>query len=108
MGDREKEEPSTSMLETSAIAARRKTEEMVGGGEESEAEADDGAEMGIWCGKKNKRGQEGQTDLGGTMTTKEGKADEEIGSTTSEGQNTTHTILSLAGQETSVHSSKPQ
>ena len=40
--------------------------------------------------------------------TKEEEADAEIGSTMSEGRNTMHTILSLEGQGTSVHSNEPQ
>ena len=108
VGDREQEEPSTYILETSAVAARRKTEEMVGGGEESEAKADDGAEMGIRCGKTNERGQKGQTDMGGTSTTKEEKADAEVRTTTSEGHDTGHALRPAEGQGTSVHSNEPQ
>ena len=47
MGDREQEEPSTPILKTLAVADRRKTEEKLGDSEESEAEVEDGAEMGI-------------------------------------------------------------
>ena len=35
LGDREREEPFTPILETLAVADRRKTEETVGGDEES-------------------------------------------------------------------------
>ena len=94
MGDREREEPSTPILETSAVADRRKAEEMVGSGEESEAVTDDGVEMGIRCGKTNERGHEGQTDLGRT--------------TTSEGRKKEHALQPTESQETSVHSNKPQ
>ena len=55
VGDQDREEPSTLILETSAVADRRKTKETVDGGEQSEADADDGVEMGIQCGKTNKR-----------------------------------------------------
>ena len=92
VGDREREEPSTPILETLAVAYRCKTEETVGGGEESEAKADDGAKMGIRCGKTNERGQEGQTDLGGTTTTKGEETDTEVGTTTSEGRETEHAL----------------
>ena len=41
--DREREEPSTPILETSAIADQRKTEETVGGGEEMETDEEVGS-----------------------------------------------------------------
>ena len=62
-------------------------------------EADEDAETGIWCGTTGERGQQGQTDLE--------EADVGIGSTTSEGRNTMHAILSLEGQGTSMHSEEP-
>ena len=40
VGDREREEPSTSILETSTVGDRRKSEETMGGGEESEVDAE--------------------------------------------------------------------
>ena len=43
MGDREREEPSTSILETSAVADQRKTKETVGGGGEMESDAEVGS-----------------------------------------------------------------
>ena len=43
VGDRERKEPSTPMLNTSAVADQRKTEEMAGGGEELETDAGDGS-----------------------------------------------------------------
>ena len=103
MEDREQEGPSTPILETSAIADQRKTVETVGGGKESEAEADDGAEMGIRCGKTNERGQEGQTDLGGATTTKEEKTDTGVGSTASGRDEAKHALRPVEGHETSMH-----
>ena len=47
VGDREREETSKPILKTLAVADRRKTEEKLGDSEESEAEVEDGAEMGI-------------------------------------------------------------
>ena len=95
MGDREREEPSTPILKTSAVADRRKTEETVGDGEESEAEADE-------------QGQEGQVDLEETMTTKGDEADVEVGTTASEGHETKHALCPTKGQGTSMHSKEPQ
>ena len=89
--DREREEPSRLILETSAVAEQHKPKGMVGGGERSMVEADEDAETGIRCG-----------------TMDEEEADAEIGSTASEGRNAKHTTLSVAGQVTSVHSEEPQ
>ena len=91
MRDREREEPSTLILETSAVAEQHKPEGMVGDGERSMVEVDEDAETGIRCG-----------------TTDEEEADAEIGSTTSEGRNAKHPTLSLADQVTSVHLEEPQ
>ena len=43
VGDREREEPSTPILETSAVADQRKTEETAGGGEELETDTEVGS-----------------------------------------------------------------
>ena len=47
VGDREQEEPSTSILETSAVAEQHKPEGMVGGGKRSVVEADEDAKTRI-------------------------------------------------------------
>ena len=88
VGDREREEPSTHILETSAVEEQHKPEGMVGGGKRSLVEADEDAKTGIRCGTTNERGREGQTDLEGTTTMNGEEADAGIGSTTSEGCNT--------------------
>ena len=95
--NREREGPLTPILDTSVVADQCKTEETAGGGEESEAEAGEGGEMGIRCGKTDKRGQEGQTELGGTMTTKGEAADVDDGSTTGEAHNTKHALRPMEG-----------
>ena len=56
VGDRDREEPSTLILETSSIAEQYKPEGMVGGGERSMVEVDEDAETGILCGTTDKRG----------------------------------------------------
>ena len=43
VGDQEREEPSTPILETSAVANQRKIEETVGGSEELETDAEGGS-----------------------------------------------------------------
>ena len=43
MGDREREKPSTPILETSVVANQRKTEETAGGGEELETDTEVGS-----------------------------------------------------------------
>ena len=47
VGDRGREEPSTSILETSAVAEQHKPEGMVGGGKRSVVEADEDAKTRI-------------------------------------------------------------
>ena len=93
VGDREQEEPSTPILKTPAVEEQHKPEGMVGGGERSIIEEDGDAETSILCG---------------TTTTKEEKADAEVGTTTSEGHDTGHALRPAEGQGTSVHSNEPQ
>ena len=100
---REREGPSSTILETSVCADQRKTEETAGGGVKSEDEAGEGAETSIQYGQTNERGQEGQAELGGTTTTKGEEGDVEVGSTLGEACNTKHEVRSAKGQETSMH-----
>ena len=100
VGDRDQEEPSTLILETSTVANLRKTEETTGDDEETEVKADEGARTGIRCRETDKRGQ---TESGATTTTKEEEADTKVGSTVGEARNTKHAVRPVEGQETSMH-----
>ena len=66
VGDREREEPSTPIRETLAVADRRKTKETAGGGEELEADAEVGSKAGEARITKQElcpaEGQEASTD----------------------------------------------
>ena len=53
--DREREEPSTPIRKTSAVADRRKTKETAGGGKELEAGADEVTKTCVRCGKTDER-----------------------------------------------------
>ena len=106
--DRKREGPSPPILETSAVADQHETRETAGGGEESETRPDEATGAGTRCRKTDEHGKEGQTEMEGSTTMKEEEADTEVGSTTSEGRNAKHAILSLEGQVTSVHSEEPQ
>ena len=79
--DWKREGPSTSILETSAVAYQRKIGETAGGCEESEAGADEVSRAGIRYEMADEQGQEGQTESRGTTTTKGEEADAEVGST---------------------------
>ena len=76
VADREREEPSTPNLETSAVADQRQIGETTGGGEELKAEGDEDTKTGIRC----------------RTTTNREEVNAGIGSTTNEGWNTMHTI----------------
>ena len=77
VGDREREEPSTPILEASAVADQRKTEEMMGGGEESGTGAD------ARCGKVDERGRNGEPESKEATATKDEETDTLVGSTAS-------------------------
>ena len=90
VGDREQEEPSTPILETSAVADQRKTEETAGGGEELETDAEVGSRVDEARNKKHvMRPVEGQetsmhteephraTDDDGRITPSRGENEEE-------------------------------
>ena len=54
--------------------------------------------------------EDGDAEMGNsckTTTRKEEKADAEVGTTTSEGQDTRHALRPAEGQGTSVHSNEP-
>ena len=110
VGDREWEEPSTPIRETSAVADRRKTEETAGDGEESEVEVDEATNTGFRCGETDERGHEDQTESRAATTTKEEEleADAEVGTTASEGREAKHALRPAEGQETSMHPEERQ
>ena len=83
-----KEEPSTPILKTPAVEGQHKPEGMVGGGERPIIEEDGNVETSISCG---------------ATTSKEEKADTEVGTTTSERHDTGHALRPAEGQGTSMH-----
>ena len=101
--DREREGPSTPILETSAVADQRETGETAGGGEESEAEADKVIGAGIRYEMMDERVQDGELGSERATVTKEEVADAEVGSTADEGRNTKHALRSVKGPRTSMH-----
>ena len=66
---RERDEPSTPMLETSVVADQRKTEEMAGGGEELKDNAESGTGADARCGKD----EETNAEVGSTADEREVK-----------------------------------
>mgnify|MGYP000468106441 FL=1 len=108
VGDRDREGPSTPILENFPVLEQHNPEEMEGGGERSVVEADEDAETCIRCRMTDEWLQEGRSGSKGTTTTKGVEADAGIGSTMREGQNTTLSMLSLEVQGTSMHSEEPQ
>ena len=103
VGDREREEPSTPILETSAVADQRKTEEMMGGGEESEANAESGTGADARCGKADERGRNGKPESKEATATKDEETDTEVGSTASGRDEAKHALRPVEGHETSMH-----
>ena len=79
VGDREWEEPSTPIREASADADRRKTEELAGGGEESEANAASGTGADARCSKADERGRNGKPESKEATATKDEETDTEVG-----------------------------
>ena len=96
---REQDEPSTPMLETSAVAEQRKTEEMMGGGEESEANAESGTRADARCGKTDGRGRNGKPESKEATAMK----DTEVGSTASERDEAKHALPPVEGEDTSMY-----
>ena len=82
VGDREREETSTPIRETSAVADRRETEETVGGGDKAGNQDDKG---------EARSGEEGE----------ELETDTEVGSTGKE-RDEAHATRPVEGQETSM------
>ena len=68
---REKEGPSTPMLEALAVVDQRKTKETAGGGEELEANAESGTRVDARCGKVDERGQDDKLESKEATTTKD-------------------------------------
>ena len=62
VGNREREGPSTPILETSMVAEQHKPEEIEGDGERSLVETDEDVETSIRYGTTNECGQEGESD----------------------------------------------
>ena len=105
---RERDETSTPMLETSAVADQRKTEEMMGGGEESEANAESGTGADARCGKADERGRNGKPESKEATATKDEETDTEVGSTASGRDEPKHALRPTEGREASMHSGERQ
>ena len=100
--ERNREGPSTPILETSAVADQHETGETAGGGEESEADAKSETGSDIRCEKADERVQDGEPKSERATETRGEETDAEVGTTVREGRTTKHALRPVEGQRTGM------